>query len=66
MADREQIAATLAASLLKPIAFGTGSVQTLDVVEGQAAFHAVAIYRAVLAELAKQQHEGDQRRGGPV
>jgi hypothetical protein len=60
MADREEIAATLAAGLLAPIDLGSGCSAEPDQNEkiiGWAAHQAVAVYRAVLAELEK---EGDE------
>jgi len=60
MADWEQVAAILAVGMMSPIqARSPCAAEQRDVALGRAASQAVAAYRAVLAELAKQQHGGD-------
>jgi hypothetical protein len=61
MADHEQIAATLTAALLKPLEgdlIGDPGAITEHAI-ARTAFIAGALYKAVLAELAKQPHEDD-------
>jgi hypothetical protein len=58
MADWEQVAAILAVGLLSPIQpKSRGAAEQGEVALSRAASQAVAAYRAVLAELAKQRHE---------
>ena len=55
MADRELIAATLAAAFIRPLDMALAGGQTNAGVYAKAAVEAVDIYNAILAELAARQ-----------
>jgi hypothetical protein len=55
MADREQIAATLAAALIEPVDIAGDLSPARERNISKGVVDAVAMYQAVLAELAKQQ-----------
>jgi hypothetical protein len=57
MADREQIAATLAAALIEPVDIAGDLSPARERNISKAAVDAVAMYQAILAELAKQASE---------
>jgi|HubBroStandDraft_3_1064219.scaffolds.fasta_scaffold1710456_1 hypothetical protein len=57
MADREQIAATLAAALIEPVDIAGDLSPARERNISKAAVDAVAMYQAILAELAKQAPE---------
>jgi hypothetical protein len=57
MADREQIAATLAAALIEPVDIAGDLSPAREKNISKAAVDAVAMYQAILAELAKQELE---------
>jgi hypothetical protein len=59
IADRQEIAATLAAAMLSPILYGGGgSPEDRAAVINRHAHEAVTVYHAVIAELAKQENPG--------
>jgi hypothetical protein len=64
MADREQIAATLAAALIEPVDIAGDLSPARERNISMGAADAVAMYQAVLTELAKQQH-GERRPRSP-
>jgi hypothetical protein len=65
MADREQIAATLAAALIESVDIAGDLSPAREKNISKGAVDAVAMYRAILAELAKQQHEERRPKRSP-